>query len=171
MSVSKKLIEQLYSSNEEVALTAIKTIEEKGNLDYIPELLMAYENTESAEIQKKIANLLNDIKDAKAAPFFVEFIQKDVSEDILSMVLTSCWSSGIDYSSFIDVFVEIVLKANYLTAFEALTVIDNMEGTFDCEKLKHHIEVLKRASVDPVNVKKRAMMIELVSVLEQLLEA
>ncbi|MDD2563520.1 MAG: HEAT repeat domain-containing protein [Salinivirgaceae bacterium] len=170
MSVDKKLLEQLYSPNEEVILKAIQVIKEKGNLDYIPTLLTVFEKTEIGEIQKNITNLLNDIKDPKVAPIFVELIQKEISEDVLSMLLTSCWSSGIDYAPYIDVFVDIVIKADYLTAFEALTVIDNMEGTFDTEKMKLHIEALKRASVEPVNEKKRAMMIELISILEHLQE-
>ena len=39
----------------------------------------------------------------------------------------ACWQNGLDYSLFLLVFVDFVIKEDWETAFEAFTVIENME--------------------------------------------
>ena len=168
MGLNKVLVDQLYSSKEAEVIKAIDLICVEGSLEYIPALLSAFENTKSGEIKRKINNLLNDVKDSKIAPIIVEYLQNEISEDVMSMLLTACWSSGVDYSQYLSVFVQIVLESDYFTAFESLTVIDNMEGVFDNSVLQQYIDKLQKASLETGNSKKRGLLVELISVLEQM---
>jgi hypothetical protein len=167
-TLDKTILEHLKNTDENSVIQALESIQDKGNVDYIPHILMCYQQSQSSDVKKRITNLLNDIKDKKSAPIIVDLIKQSTSDDVTSMLLTSCWSSGIDYSQYLPVFIDLVISRDYMTAFEALTVIDNIEGNFDVDELNGYIEKVKQASITDPSQKKRAMYIELISVLERL---
>ncbi len=169
-NLDKTILEQLMSKDEQVIIQAVEFIHEKGNVDYIPHLVFCYTNNASGDVKKKITNLLNDIKDARVAPVMVEMLKKHNPDEVTSMLLTACWSSGIDYAPFLPVFCDMVISEDYMTAFEALTVIDNMEGKPETALIKSCLEKAKQAAISDKGPKKRPIYTELVAVLERMAE-
>ena len=165
-TLDKVLVDQLLSTDNNSQLHAIEIIQQNGNVHYVPVLLALYEKSKSTEVRKKITNLLNSIKDPKVAPIVIQQLQESKSEEIRSMLLTSCWSSGIDYSDYLPVFIDVILTGEYMTAFEALTIIDNIDGKFDKKVLTTYIQKVKEVSANSELHKKKAIYVELIGVLE-----
>ena len=42
-------------------------------------------------------------------------------------LLTACWQNGLDFSTFLPVFIDLIIHEDWEIAFEAFTVIDNLE--------------------------------------------
>jgi hypothetical protein len=66
---------------------------------------------------------MNDIKDLAVRPEVISEIKKPWKPDTISMLVASCWQSGLDYSEYSQVFVNTFLNGDYVTAIECLTVI------------------------------------------------
>lgn len=54
-------------------------------------------------------------------------IEDDRLKAIRKQLLTACWQNGLDFSTFVPVFIDQVINEDWETAFEAFTVIDNLE--------------------------------------------
>ena len=47
-------------------------------------------------------------------------IRKPWKDDTISMLVSSCWQSGLDYSEYSMDFAKVFLKGDYVTAIECL---------------------------------------------------
>ncbi len=77
--------------------------------------------------KNEIENILGTIKDKNSAPLFVEALQNEKYKPVQKSILMACWQNGLDFSLFLPVFVDLVITEDWETAFEAFTVIENME--------------------------------------------
>lgn len=59
-------------------------------------------------------------------------------------LLAACWESEIDFTSHLPFFIDVAITGDYLTALEAITIVQNMEGTFDQQHVKQAIEKIKQ---------------------------
>ena len=50
---------------------------------------------------------------------------------IRQILLSTIWNSRLDYSLYLAEFVEMAVEGDYLEALECLTIIENLEGTFE----------------------------------------
>ena len=58
-------------------------------------------------------------------------------------LLRICWESAIDFSEYLDVFVDMLINEDFITALEASTVIENLGGKIPEEKLLAAIKRLE----------------------------
>jgi hypothetical protein len=79
------------------------------------------------EIETEIKNLLCTIKDKEAVNSFLRAIEDDKYKPIRKSILTACWQNGLDFSTFLPVFIDLIISEDWEIAFEAFTVIDNLE--------------------------------------------
>ena len=86
-------------------------------------LTSVYDKSTDREIRKSIELFMNDIKDLAVRPEVISEIKKPWKPDTISMLVASCWQSGLDYSENSQVFVNTFLNGDYVTAIECLTVI------------------------------------------------
>ncbi len=128
---TEKLDEQikknLFSANTEVVISAIEKVKEKGNKLYIPLLFDLLNSSPEPEIETEIKNLLGTVKDKSTVNSFMRAIEDDKYRKIRKTILTACWQNGLDFSTFLPVFIDLVIHEDWETAFEAFTVIDNFE--------------------------------------------
>ncbi len=166
-TTNQTIVEKLYSNDELEVLSAIDELREKGNFAYIPLLLGCYERKDSTLIRRKITELLTDVKNPEIVPIIIEELKKTTSKEIRSLLLTVCWSSGLNYERYFNDFVDIVLNADYLSAFEALTVIDNFTRPVPKEDIRRNIDRIVDASIK-AEEEKKPIYSELFSILHRM---
>ncbi|HKI89750.1 MAG TPA: hypothetical protein VKA38_12040 [Draconibacterium sp.] len=71
--------------------------------------------------------MLGAIKSKDTVPLFAEALENEKFKAIQKTILTACWQNGLDFAAYLPLFVEIVISEQWETAFEAFTVIENMD--------------------------------------------
>ena len=83
-----------------------------------------YNKTEDNLIRKTIEGFMNDLKDQSVTQEIIKEIRKPLKQSTISMLVSSCWQSGLNYSEYSKDIAEIFLRSDYLTALECFTVIE-----------------------------------------------
>lgn len=125
--IDQRIQQNLFSPKPEVVAAAINEIKERGNRLYLPLLFELLNTGPEKEIEMEILNLLGTVKDKDTANSFMRAIEDDKFKKIRKQILTACWQNGLDFSTFLPVFIDQVINEDWETAFEAFTVIDNLE--------------------------------------------
>jgi hypothetical protein len=148
------ILKGLDSADPEKVLESIEELRVSGKTSDIPVLLEMLRVTKSPEIKSKIVSLLGNLKDRNSVPLMMEAIQNEKYAPVLQQLVSSCWENGLDYSQYISVFVDLLIDKDFLVAFEAYTVITNMEFTIDQAILDVEIEKLDKALLSTTSEKK-----------------
>ena len=119
--------EKLFSANTEIVLATVESLREKGNKEYLPMLFDILISAPEAEVQNAILKLLGTVKDKETIPIFIEVLQNEKYKSIRKEIITTCWQNGLDFSMYMSVFVDLVITESWEIAFEAFTVIENLE--------------------------------------------
>jgi len=127
---------KLFSTDNNEVIAAINTLKEKGNKEYLPILFELLVSEPEQEIRNEIVKLLGTIKDVDTIPVLIEALQIEKYKPIRKDILTCCWHNGMDFSNYLDVFVDLVIDGDWEIAFEAFTVIENLEHFPSAEKTK-----------------------------------
>lgn len=139
-----KEISLLLSSKDDkdniTGIDKLRTFYWPGSVKLAGQLLL---NSKSENVIEELRFFFNDIKEKNAIPEIIELIQSPEYKSVQFHLVSSCWQSGLNYTDFFDVFVEIIISEPYLEAFEAFTVIDNCEGNFNSAKCKSLLRKLK----------------------------
>lgn len=130
----------LFASNTERVLSAITRIKEKGNKLYLTMLFELLASQPEDEVEKEIQKLLGTIKSEDTVPFFAEALENEKFKPIQKTILTACWQNGLDFANYLPLFVEIVISEQWETAFEAFTVIENMDHLPEPQTVKQTSE-------------------------------
>jgi hypothetical protein len=125
--IDEQIKKNLFSAKTEVVISAIESIQKKGNLLYIPILLDLLNSSPETEIESEVMNLLGMVKDKESVNSFVRAIENDKYKGIRKSILTACWHNGLDFSTFLPVFIDLIIHEDWEIAFEAFTVADNLE--------------------------------------------
>lgn len=125
--IDKRIQQNLFSTNNQVVISAINEIKERGNRLYLPLLFELLNSAPENEIEKEILNVLGSVKEKDTINSFMRAIEDDRLKAIRKQLLTACWQNGLDFSTFVPVFIDQVINEDWETAFEAFTVIDNLE--------------------------------------------
>jgi hypothetical protein len=143
--IDEQLKKSLFSAKTDVVISAIEKVKEKGNKLYIPLLFDLLNSSPEIEIETEIKNLLGTIKDKNTVNSFMRAIEDDKYKGIRKTILTACWQNGLDFSTFLPVFIDLVIHEDWETAFEAFTVIDNFEFLPGVEIINFSIDKINEA--------------------------
>jgi hypothetical protein len=143
--IDEQLKKSLFSAKTDVVISAIEKVKEKGNKLYIPLLFDLLNSSPEIEIETEIKNLLGTIKDKNTVNSFMRAIEDDKYKGIRKTILTACWQNGLDFSTFLPVFIDLVIQEDWETAFEAFTVIDNFEFLPGVEIINFSITKINQA--------------------------
>jgi hypothetical protein len=127
-------------------------------------LTLFYNKTDDYSLKKTIEGFMNDLKDQSASNEVITEIRKPWKAETISMLISSCWQSGIDYSEYSLDLAWVFLKGDYVTAIECLTVIEETVHKLSREKKDEIIKVIEENPIIPVN-EKTALALELISIL------
>ncbi|MGQ8338887.1 HEAT repeat domain-containing protein [Sunxiuqinia sp. A32] len=122
------ILSNLKSSNPQLVLNTISKLKESGNSAYLPLLFDTLHLSKDEEVKKAISSLLAEIKQRDAIPMLIEAIQNDKYKNEQNLLVAACWENGMDYSNYLPLFIDLLIEKDFMTAFEAYTVIMNMSG-------------------------------------------
>lgn len=125
--LDKKLESDLFSARPETVISALKSLNERGNINYLPLLFDLLNSGPEENIEKEIKIILGSLKLREAAPLLVEALQESKYKTIRKSIVTACWQNGLDFKNHLSVFVDLVIEEDFATGFEAFTVIESME--------------------------------------------
>ena len=137
-----KLITGLQSDKETLIINAIRQLYTDGTVELLPDLFKLYFITKSEIIRREILELLNNLKDNNACSYLVDAVNTYKGQEYFDQIISSCWQSGLDYSQFLKVFIDLVLEQDLFTAVEAFSVVEGNVPDLnppDREKLAHYI--------------------------------
>lgn len=163
----KELVLLLNKDNKILISQAIESLRDERPFEGVIGLLISiYDKSDDHSIRNTIMLFMNDIKDESARPEVMAEIKKQWNSATISMLVSSCWQSGLDYSDYYTDFLEVFLSNDYVTAIECLTVIsDSAKNITRAEKDK----IIRKIADNPLPVvdEKSALTLELISILEK----
>jgi len=131
--VSQKLqsiLNNLHSKDEKKVSKAIKDLEAHGNAHAIKSLAEALLNSDSEMNKREIIELLSSLKDTSTVVEMIEVLSDKMFLPIRQQLLTTIWNMKVDFSNYVDDFVEIAVNGDFMEALDCLTIIENLEGPF-----------------------------------------
>lgn len=164
--INPKIKQDLFSANTETVISAINSTKEVGNKLYIPLLFDLLNSKPEHEIEVEITKLLGTVKDKESVNTFMRAIENDNYKSIRKTILTACWQNGLDFSTFLPVFIDLIITEDWEIAFEAFTIIDNLEILPNDAILKTSIEKINSV-LDSLNEQKGYFLREVLMKLNQ----
>lgn len=163
----KKLAELLKKDDKILISEAIGLLRDELPFEGAITLLTSfYSKTDDHLIRKTIEGFMNDLKDQSASIEVINEIRKQWDPATTSMLISSCWQSGLDYSGYSFDLAEVFLKEDYVTAVECLTVIEESVNELSREKKDTIIKIIEESPESNVN-EKTALIHELILILER----
>jgi len=104
-----------------------------------------YAKTNDKKLKHTIEEFMNDIRDPDARGEIISEILKDHNDETNSMLVASCWQSGMNYSEHLTVFAGVFLAGSYATAVECMTLIG--EAVHECtdEQLRETFNMINNS--------------------------
>jgi hypothetical protein len=162
-----ELSEILNKDNIIVIPAAIELLRQEKPFEGAIGLLTAfYDKTENNSLRKIIAGFMNDLKDQTVCREVINEIRKQWKSDTISMLVSSCWQSGLNYSDYSLDMAKVFLRSDYVTAVECLTVIEETVHEMSKSDKDEIIKLLENSPVSEVT-EKQALTLELISILER----
>jgi hypothetical protein len=163
----KKLVETLNKDNNISITDTIELLRKEKPFEGAIGLLTAFYNkTDDMSIRKTIAGFINDLKDQTACEEVIKEIRKEWKPDTISMLVSSCWQSGLNYSVYSPDLARVFLTSDYVTAIECLTVIEDSVNELSKSLKNEIINIIEESPVSQDNEKK-PLIFELISILER----
>jgi hypothetical protein len=162
----KLIVEKLFSNKTDEVLFAINRIRNSGQTSVLPHVIELLNSEKNSNISGAIIELLNDLKNQEGTTEIIKAIKNKSYQSIQKILLISCWQSGLDYSGYLDYFIELFISEDFEIAFEAFTIIENMDENISHEIIDPLVRKLKN-EVSKSDGSKIELMIELVGILEK----
>jgi hypothetical protein len=122
--IEKEWISALEATDPAAILPILHEIRNAGSVKILPVLFRLIHKNTDPQIRNEIINLLSELKSPEAAPIIATSLEKNDFGDYLPAFVAACWQSGLDFSKHLLVFTGLFIQADYMTALEAFTVIE-----------------------------------------------
>ena len=163
----KELTALFNRKNKSAISEAILLLREEEPFEGVINLLASFYNgTEDKSLMKTIEEFFNDIKDHSVRPEIIAEIRKPWKANTISMLVSSCWQSGLDYSDYLADIARVFLKSDYSTAVECMTVISESVNNSNRERKDEIIKII-RDNPSSFTHEKLSLTEELISILER----
>jgi len=160
----KELRNGLWSSDSRIVINTLQQVKNAGSTVLIPELAGLLRKDTGTEVTDHIAAILNNLKYQASADELVKVLREENDPEVISLLVSACWKNGLDYSAYVDDFIDLFLEYDYTTALDALTVIENATKNPDYEATRSRINRLK-TNLDQTGENKRMLVYELIHIL------
>ena len=129
-------------------------------------IISYYDRCDDFMVRKTIEGFMNDIKDQSACTEVISEIRKPWKDETISMLVSSCWQSGLNYSEYSADFANVFVRGDYITAIECLTVIE--ESSYELTKgVKDEIRKIITDSASAFSHEKKSLTDELMDILNR----
>jgi hypothetical protein len=165
-----ELLKKLDSKEPKDIITAIKSLKVSGDKTVIEPLVRLYSTTKNNAIKNEISDLLNTLKSTESPQEVVKCLSNLKYDSARTMLLSSIWNSNLDYTLYLDEIVKAAIRGDMMDAMECLTIIENMEGTLDEQKIMDPLIDLKSYLVENMddNSQKNQLLKEVAQILTEI---
>jgi hypothetical protein len=125
-----------------------------------------YDRSEDKGIRETIEDFMNDLKDQSVSNEVMGAIRRPFRPETISMLISSCWQSGLDYSAYARDLAGIFLEADFATAIECMTVIEESVHDIGLSGRNEIIELIQSGPVASTP-EKQGLTKELISILQE----
>lgn len=162
----KAIIQTLRSGNNRAILEALKLIRDSGNPALLQEIIDLFSRTEDPEIVQVCTTLLNDLKQQESAGILAEALKNEHNSPILEALTSACWQNGLDFSEYLDTFIELMKRSGYMVAVESQTVIEGNLSQID-DKKRMDMKVKLERSKDSAAAENLPLIDQLIEIIDQ----
>ncbi|MBT3385544.1 MAG: hypothetical protein HN778_00290 [Prolixibacteraceae bacterium] len=159
-----KIVKNLFSAQTDKVLLALQKIKEKGNKTYLPVLFDLLITNPEEEIEREIKKILGTVKDKETVPGFITALENKKYKTIQKTILIACWQNGMDFSDHLPFFVNLVINEDWKIAFEAFTVIENMEY-FPGKEVRKQVSDLINKALENASDQKKYFLEEIMTLI------
>ena len=161
---NKEVIKHLKSGNQSLILETLRYIETEGNKEILTEVIRLLQNTTDTIIRDEIVKILENLNNQDCVPVLIQSLLNPDYKDIMSLLVSSCWKNGLDYSKSVEVFTDIFIKSDFQLAFDAFTVIDNLE---DIDGITAEACIFRlKNTIEDIRDDKKSLYFELLRIIE-----
>lgn len=164
-NINEKLRQALNSEDIDVVKDALEKISETGNRFYLPLLFDLLNTMPEHEVEVEIIKLIGSVKNKDSVNTFMRAVEDEKYTPIRKKLIAACWQNGLDFSNFILVFIDFVIHDDWETAFEAFTLIDNLEY-LPGEEIINMAKLKIKEALPSTNEQKRYFLTEIEKKLE-----
>jgi len=122
--IEKEWLAVLEGNNPDHIITTLYEIRNSGSVTMVPVLFTLIHQKSQADVRSEVLKLLGEIKSQDAVPLIAESLEKHDYGEFLPALVAACWQTGLDFSKYLRVFAGLFIQADYRTAVEAFTVIE-----------------------------------------------
>ena len=163
---TKELLKELTSGKEDKILSAFTAIRIRGNAELLPVIISLVFDEPTGAVRCEALNLLNDLKDKDSVPYIAAELIKHRGKNGFNNLVSSCWQCGLDFSEYLDLFADMVVKDNFETAIEAFTVIEENLHMLDSDR-KIKLAENKLISFETTDEPKQRLLRELERIINE----
>lgn len=131
----KQLLIQLNTGDTDQQIKALKSLQVHGQPKMIEALVRKLDDDIEEKVEKEIIEFFCSIKDTGVVPFIMTIINENHFPNQRQKLLNTLWNSKVDYSEYLQDFVNIAVNGDFMDALEAITIIENLEGPFEEEQV------------------------------------
>jgi hypothetical protein len=95
----------------------------------IRSLALFYDKTGNEGLKSIITAFFNDVKEISCRAEVIESLKSVNNQASRTMLASSCWQSGLDYSEYAVALADAFMTGDYMTSLECFTVLENCAGT------------------------------------------
>lgn len=112
------------------------------NDDKIANLVKLLTDPANKEYRRDVLSALRE-NQQNAVPILVEAISSYKHQENRHMLVAACWEAELNFSTHLVFFTRLTTEEDYLTAIEAVTVIETMAGPFNKKEVSESIAVIE----------------------------
>ncbi|MEY1639648.1 hypothetical protein [Tenuifilum osseticum] len=154
------------ASSDEAIIGLLTELRETGEDYMLPTILSLLFSTRSEKLKNEVVNFLVDLKNKSSIDTIVEAIRQNKRSKDIHLLVSVCWQSRLDFTPYVDTFIDIMEHGNYQACLEAFTVIENMTENLNGEQLNDLKAKIKSVKGD--NAETKPLIEELVKLLDEL---
>lgn len=106
-------------------MQSLNDLRKTGSNAIIPEVISLLKGNYGEEVASAIISFLNDLNEQSSVEVFMKVLPKYEEEVFFDKLISACWQNGLNYSKYLEYFIDIVLKKDYSSSFEAFTVVES----------------------------------------------
>lgn len=167
--LNDSLLKKLYSENIADTNEALDTLAHSGNSEYIPSIIDIYSKNSENETGAKAYKILSEIKHTDAVPILIKNLEDPKYKSIQEPLIRICWENGLDFTNYLSTFVKLLINGDYMTSFEAYTLIENTEGKLSHTSLHELLDQLK-AALDSASDERQTLIHHIIQFLPSLVQ-
>lgn len=131
----------------------------------IRSLALFYDKTADEGLKLLITSFFNDMKEKSARAEVVDALSAVSNQFSRTMLASSCWQSGLDYSEYAVALADAFMAGDYMTSLECFTVLETCSASINDRDRAGIITNLER-EIPGYDIQKQRLANELITMLK-----